>query len=182
MSETADRFRKVSGAFTQRVESVPEGAWDHPAPCTGWVARDVVRHLVEWMPGFFGRYGIEFTPGPSVDADPVGAWAAARDTVQRALDDPATASRTSETPMGQTSMEQSVGMFVIADVLIHTWDLARATGLDERLDADEVDRLSGMMQMSDEQLRSSGQFGPAVAVPDSADAQTKLIAFSGRQP
>ena len=49
-------------------------------------------------------------------------------------------------------------------------------------DMDEVERLAGFMQMSDEQLRSSGQFGPAVPVPDTADAQTKLIAFSGRQP
>jgi uncharacterized protein (TIGR03086 family) len=182
MSETADRFRKVSAAFTERVERVPDGAWDNPSPCTGWVARDVVGHLVGWIPGFMERYGVEFGTVPSVDADPAGAWAAARDAVQRALDDPAVASRTSETPMGQTSMEQSVGMFVIGDVLIHTWDLARAAGLDEKLDPDEVGRLSGMMQMSDEAMRSSGEFGPRVPVPDSADAQTKLIAFSGREP
>ena len=182
MSETADRFRKVAGGFTQRVESVPPGAWDNPAPCAGWVARDVVGHLVGWMPGFFGRYGVEFAPGPTVDDDPAAAWSAVRDALQQALDEPAVATRESETPMGSTTLEGSVGMFVIADVLIHTWDLSRAAGLDETLDADEVARLAGFMQMSDEQLRSSGQFGPAVPVPDSADAQTKLIAFSGRQP
>ena len=182
MSETADRFRKVAGGCTARVQSVPAGAWDNAAPCSGWVARDVVRHLVGWLPAFFGRYGVEFTPGPSVDDDPAAAWVAVRDTIQQALDDPAVAARESETPMGPTTLEGSVGMIVIADVLIHTWDLARAAGLDERLDADEVERLAGFMQMSDEQLRSSGQFGPAVPVPDTADAQTKLIAFSGRQP
>ncbi len=182
MSETADRFRKVAAGFTARVEGVPAGGWDNPAPCRGWVARDVVRHLVEWMPGFFSRYDVEFVPGPSADDDPVAAWAGVRDTVQGALDDPAVAAKTSDTPMGSKSLESSVGMIVIADVLIHTWDLARAAGLDETLDPDEVQRLSGMMQMSDEQLRSSGQFGPAVSVPDTADPQTKLIAFSGRQP
>jgi hypothetical protein len=31
-------------------------------------------------------------------------------------------------------------------------------------------------------LRSSGQYGPRVEVPDDADEQTKLIAFMGRQP
>jgi hypothetical protein len=34
----------------------------------------------------------------------------------------------------------------------------------------------------DELLRGSGQFGPKVAVPDDADAQTKLIVFIGRDP
>ena len=39
----------------------------------------------------------------------------------------------------------------------------------------------GMLPM-DEVLRQSGQFGPKVEVPDDADEQTKLLAFSGRQP
>ena len=42
--------------------------------------------------------------------------------------------------------------------------------------------MSGIMQMSDEQLRSGGQFGPRVEVPEDADPQTQLIAFSGRRP
>jgi hypothetical protein len=38
------------------------------------------------------------------------------------------------------------------------------------------------MEPADEALRSSGHFGPKVAVPDDADEQTKLIAFTGRRP
>ena len=53
MSEFAARYRKIAGQFTDRVRAVPEDAWDHPAQCEGWLARDVVRHLVEWVPGFF---------------------------------------------------------------------------------------------------------------------------------
>lgn len=182
MSETSERYRNVAGQFTQRLESVPEGAWDNPSPCAGWVARDVVGHLVEWVPGFFSRWDVEFPPGPSVDDDPLGAWNVVRNTIQAALDDPAVAARESDTPMGRTALERAVGMIVVGDVLIHTWDVARATGLDETLDASEVVKLSAMMQMNDELLRSGGQFGPAVPVPDSADQQTKLIAFSGRHP
>src|SRR4029450_3742402 len=51
--ERADRYRRVAGQFTARARQVPEGRWDDPAPCEGWVARDVVRHLVDWMPGLF---------------------------------------------------------------------------------------------------------------------------------
>lgn len=75
-----------------------------------------------------------------------------------------------------------VGFFGIGDVLIHTWDLARATGLDEQLDADEVALLLSRMQPMDEMMRKGSAFGPKVEVPADADVQTQLIAFTGRQP
>ncbi len=73
-------------------------------------------------------------------------------------------------------------MFLMNDVLLHTWDLAHATGQDETLDPDEVAALYEGMLPLDEMLRQSGQYGPRVEVPDDADVQTKLIAFIGRQP
>jgi uncharacterized protein (TIGR03086 family) len=183
VSEVSERYRKVAASFTQRVEAVPDEAWDSPSPCEGWTARDVVRHLTDWVPGFFTRWDLECPSRPSVDRDPLGAWVVVRDFVQGALDDPETAAREAESPMGRTSVERSVGMIVVGDVLIHTWDLSRATGQDETLDPDEVQRLSGMMQMmSSEILRSGGQFGPEVTVPENSEPQTKLLAFSGRQP
>lgn len=75
-----------------------------------------------------------------------------------------------------------VEWIVTGDVLIHSWDLARAAGLDEKLDPVEVHRMYEGVQPFDEILRSSGQFGPRVMVPDTADEQTKLLAFMGRQP
>ena len=67
-------------------------------------------------------------------------------------------------------------------MLIHTWDLARATGGDETLDADEVHRMFVGIEPYDEMLRSQRPLRPRVPVPDDADEQTKLIAFMGRQP
>jgi uncharacterized protein (TIGR03086 family) len=183
MSETAERYRKVAAQFTQRVRSVPEGAWDNPAPCEGWVARDVVGHLVEWLPAFFfGTWGIEVPALPSIDEDPVGAWDIVNNTIQAALDDPKIAEGQRETRMGRSTFEQTIDMICTADILIHTWDLARATGLDETLDADEVHRFVEGMEPMDEMLRLSGQYGPRVEVPAEADEQTRLIAFVGRRP
>jgi uncharacterized protein (TIGR03086 family) len=69
-------------------------------------------------------------------------------------------------------------MIVVGDVFIHTWDLARATGLDESLDADQVQRmLDSMGSIPDEVLRTGGMFGPRIDVPADADDQTKLLAF-----
>jgi uncharacterized protein (TIGR03086 family) len=73
-------------------------------------------------------------------------------------------------------------MICTTDVLIHTWDLARATGLDETLDATEVHRYVEGMEPLDQLLRDSGQYGPRIPVADDADEQTRLIAFLGRRP
>jgi hypothetical protein len=71
----------------------------------------------------------------------------------------------------------------VGDILVHTWDLARATGLDESLDPAEVHGLLVGMEPIDEILRASGHYGTGrFPVPDDADEQTRLIAFTGRDP
>lgn len=189
MSESAARFATVSAAFSATVEAVPADAWERPSPCDGWVARDVVRHLVEWLPGpgfLLGAFGVETGPIPSVDKDPAAAWTVVSNAIQGALDDPSIATRVEDCgPPGRLSFEQAVDMTCTPDVLIHTWDLARATGLDEHLDPDEVHRqLVGMESMPpevDAAIRSSGHFGARVDVTDRADEQTRLLALMGRK-
>ena len=178
----ADRYRKVAERFTQRVRGVPAGAWDNPAPCEGWVARDVVGHLVEWLPALLRNGGIEGFPHvSSVHVDPLAAWLALSNGVQAILDDPVASAQTFSHPMAGTHrLDDALGMFFMGDVVIHTWDLARATGQDETLVADEVAGMYTGMLPLDEVLRQSGQYGPRVPVADDADIQTKLLAFTGR--
>ena len=184
MTEISDHYRKVAAPFTERVEQVPDDAWDNPSPVDGWVTRDVVRHLVDWVGDYFyERWDIEPAAGPTVDEDPVRAWLAFSATIQAALDDPAIATKVvADTPMGPGTFQDQVDMIVTPDIFMHTWDLARAAGLDETLDPDEVHRMFVGMEPMDQMLRESGQYGPRVPVPDDADEQTKLIAFIGRQP
>jgi uncharacterized protein (TIGR03086 family) len=66
------------------------------------------------------------------------------------------------------------------DVLIHTWDLARAVGADERLPADLVAQVAEWFPAAEELWRSAGVIAARPAVPDDADAQTKLLAMFGR--
>jgi uncharacterized protein (TIGR03086 family) len=181
---TAQRFNDVAEGFTRRVRGVGDDSWERPAPCEGWVARDVVGHLVEWVPGFLFNYaGIELPPGPSVDGDPVGAWEHLRRGLQSILDDPDRAEREIDGPTGPTTLAAAIDQFVLGDVLVHTWDLARATGQDETLVHTEVERmLAGLEAIPEEVLVSSGHYGPRVAVADDADAQTRLIAITGRDP
>jgi uncharacterized protein (TIGR03086 family) len=184
VSEIADRYRRVAGRFTDRVNEVPEAAWDNPAPCEDWVARDVVRHLVEWVPAFFAVAGAPSLPtGPPVDDDPARAWSTLHNALQALLDDPAaSAIEISHPRAGTHRLDDAIAAFVLGDIAVHTWDLARAAGLDETLDAEIVhDMLVGMKPL-DEMLRASGQYGPKVDVPADADEQTRLLAFTGRRP
>jgi uncharacterized protein (TIGR03086 family) len=184
MSEIADRYRRVASRFTARVDEVPEDAWGLPAPCEGWVARDVVRHLVEWIPSFLSAAGGPALPvGPPVDDDPAGAWHVLDAAIQSLLDDPVASATTISHPRAGTHrLDDAIAMFFLGDVVVHTWDIARATGLDETLDADIVHDMLVGMEPLDDMLRASGQYGAKVAVPADADEQTRLIAFTGRTP
>jgi len=184
MSSPADKHRCVAHAFTLTVEGVAPEAWDQPAPPKGWVARDVVRHLVDWLPAFLqAGAAITLPAGPSVEDDPGGAWGTQADAVQALLDDADIAERVHDLPhIGRMPLGQAIDMIYTSDVFLHRWDLARATGQDATLDPDTcATMLEGMLPM-DELLRQSGEYGPRVAVPDDADVQTKLLAFIGRTP
>ena len=184
MSSPADEHRWIAGEFTMTVEGVASESWNQPAPPEGWVARDVVRHLVEWFPAFLqAGAGITLSPGPSVDDDPVGAWRAQSNAVQALLDDAGTVDREHDLPhIGRMPLGQAIDMIYTGDVFLHRWDLARATGQDETLDPSKcAAMLEGMLPM-DEVLRQSGHYGRRVDVPDDADVQTKLLAFIGRTP
>ena len=178
----ADRHRRYAGAFSDRVRGTRD--WTAPAPVADWTARDVVRHLVEWFPAFLASGSdVRLPPGPSVDDDPVAAWQHQVDAVQAVLDDPATPSRMLSNPhIGEVPLPDAISRFFTADVFMHTWDLARATGQDETLDPERCAELLDGMQPLDDLLRSSGQYGPRVEVPADVDVQTRMLAFIGRDP
>jgi uncharacterized protein (TIGR03086 family) len=178
----AERHRQIGGLFTDRVRGTQR--WDAPTPVAGWLARDVVEHLTGWFAAFLsGGAGIELPRGPSVDEDPVAAWQVHCDAVQALLDDPATGRRLLTNPhIGTLQLDHAIDQFYTADVFMHTWDLARATGQDERLDPDFCAELLSGMEPMEEVIRSSGQYGPKVRVRGDADAQSKLLGFIGRDP
>ena len=183
-NESAERYRRVASGFTRRVNAVHGDAWSVPAPCEGWVALDIVRHLVEWVPPFLADgTGTALPVGPSVDKDPVAAWLTMSDGIQSLLDDPDQAALNFDHPIvGRHRVDEAVMSFILTDVLIHTWDLARACGLDETLDPAEVARMFEGIHEFDAILRESGHYGPKVEVAADADVQTRLIAFLGREP
>lgn len=182
MSDNADRYGRAVSGFSALVETVPSGKWSAASPCVGWTAKDVVGHVIVGMqrvsgggPGG-GPTGSRLAPGD----DPVVSYIAARDAAFAALTEDNLAKKVSG-PMGEMPLDELVGTFATMDVLIHTWDLARAAGIPVTLDQGLVQEAYDRLVPVDAMIRTSGVFGPKVAPPPGADLQTKLMCFTGRQ-
>lgn len=177
----SERHAWVAGTFSDRVDGVRD--WEVPAPVPDWVARDVVAHLVEWMPSFLASGGVTLiTEGPTVAEDPVGAWHAHAAAMQALLDGPDAGREFSHPRAGTYPLDAAIDQFYTYDVFMHTWDLARATGQDDTLDPTLAAELLAGMQPIDAMLRASGQYGPQVPVADDAPVQDRLMGFIGRDP
>ena len=83
---------------------------------------------------------------------------------------------------GRTTFEAAVDRFLCFDLVVHGWDLARAAGLDERIDPADLGRARRQAEAFGDALRGPRAFGAEVEPPAGADDQAKLLAFLGRQP
>lgn len=113
--------------------------------------------------------------------DPAGAWAATRDALLEALDHPDVLHRVVESWNGPKPVDEIIG-FNVADTTVHSWDLARAIGGDDRLDLGLVQHALVLVEPIADGMRGPMLFGDRVATPDTADPQSQLLALTGRQP
>ncbi|KRF35234.1 TIGR03086 family metal-binding protein [Nocardioides sp. Soil805] len=175
----AARHREVAATFGALVREADD--WQAPAPVDGWVARDVVDHLVEWFPAFLSAGGVVLPAGPSVAEDPAAAWDHHAAAVQVVLEERGEESFT-HPYAGTHRLADAVDRFYTADVFMHSWDLARATGQDLVLDEDFAATLLGGLEQMEEVLRTSGQYGAPVPVAPDAPVVDRLVGFIGRDP
>jgi uncharacterized protein (TIGR03086 family) len=182
VSEVSERYARLADAFADKIAAVPEDRWESQSPCSEWKARDVVKHVVSTQGMFLGFVGRELGDIPSADSDPLGAWKAASAVVQRDLEDPERASAEFTGFQGKSTFEAAVNRFLCFDLVVHGWDLARATGQDDRMDPADMARVHRQAEAFGDAMRGPQAFGPAVEVPPDADDQAKLLAFLGRQP
>jgi uncharacterized protein (TIGR03086 family) len=180
MENVADRYRRLAAAMTGRLEHVEPAAWGNPSPCEEWTARDLVGHLVDSHGRFQGLVGREPVPHPSVEEDPVGAFAAVRDQMQADLEDPARVDEEYEGGFGRSTFGRAVDGFLCFDLVVHGWDLARATGQDETLDPEDVARLTAVVEAMGETMRANGVIKDPVQPRPDATEQERLLNALGR--
>lgn len=181
MSEISERYARLGAGLAATIAAVPADRWENSSPCAGWTARDVVRHVVETQGMFLGLVDRELGAAPPVEEDPAASWDAARKVVQADLDDPTRADAEFDGYFGRTRFADAVDRFVCFDLVVHRWDLARATGGDERLDPADVRWAMECAAGFGDALRTESVCGPELTPPEDADEQTRLLAFLGRR-
>lgn len=190
MGEIAERYRRRADAFEQKVAGVRPEQWGNQSPCAKWSARDVVDHIVAMHGYMLMPVGRALEP---VQDDPLAAFWGARAAVEAVLDDPALAAQECDTPAGRMTVEGQIDQVVSDDLVLHGWDLARATGQDETMDPVDVQRLwtstTAIPPDVIEKYRTPDAFGPGIevfgpeiAVPEDAPLQDRLLGYIGRQP
>lgn len=176
--DTLGRLDLACQGFRSRLAALSADDLARPTPCEGWTADDLVEHTISTL-----RYAAESVGEhrAAPTGTPVERFDAASDELRRKCSDPALAATVVSSPFGELALKQLVSSVVVHDVLVHTWDLARATGGDELLDPSLVGHTLAAMTPFDDALRGHG-FADKVPAPDGADDQTKLLCFLGRRP
>ena len=70
--------------------------------------------------------------------------------------------------------------FLNFDLVVHRWDLARATGGDETVEVADAERVITGAAGFDDMLRGPGVCGPEITVAAQADPATRMLAIVGR--
>lgn len=181
MTDVQGTYQRVSSGFDAAVQAVTPDRWSAQSPCEEWTARDVVAHVVGNHRGLLaGIRGGQPVP-LGADEDPKEAWGEVRRAMIDVTGDPEAMARQVDGPTGQMAAGEVIGRFVAMDVLVHTWDLARAVGADESLDEDLVRPAYEALKPMDAMIRQPNVFGPKLAPPPDADLQTEFLYFLGRQ-
>ena len=181
MSVHAERYGRVAAGFSARVDGIADDQWAAPTPCPLWTVRHVVGHVVSVHRAILAGIDVAPPPPPADDADLAAAWHRATGDVVSALGDPARATAPVAGRFAPMPFEQLVGMLGCFDTLVHTWDLARATGQVEQLDPDAVTFSFAALRPNDEAIRGEGSYGPKLEPPAGADEQTRFLYFLGRR-
>jgi uncharacterized protein (TIGR03086 family) len=150
---------------------------DATTPCDEWSVRDLLNHVFDTQNYFSGTARGEDVspPGPNppdiVSADPRADFDRIRGEVTDAFRKDGVIEKTGP----------ALGI-AFSDLLIHTWDLARATGQDAKMPDGLAEAAYGLIhgKFSDEQRK--GMFKPEIEVGDDASAEDRLLAYTGRTP
>ena len=168
MDDLIANHRRACSGFSAIVAQ-GDRRWTEPSPCSEWDARGVVEHVI----GFHDELLLRRTGTEPVRPtdDPIVRWAVTVPAIESAIE------------VASTEVDLD-GLLpaLTAEVLAHTWDLAKAIGVDPQLDTELCEVAYVFMRANEEQLQSSGLFGSSQPAPDNADAAARFIAFVGRDP
>jgi uncharacterized protein (TIGR03086 family) len=185
-------MKSVCDSTDRIVVNVTPGQYGLPTPCSEWNVQQLANHLLSTL--LLGKALLTDTP-PPVEAGPgqvpmedligddlIGAYRSGAAGLVAATTADAV-NRMHTTPIGEMPGMGLAG-FTALDVLVHGWDLAKATGQPTDLDPELAGQLLGFAQqaINDDMRTQRPLIGPEIEVPAGADATARLVAFMGREP
>ena len=173
------------------------GQWEWPTPCTDWNVRHLVNHMTRGNLNYVGllRGGtraefLRLRDADALGADPVGAYARSVRECAEAFDRPDALQRILDYPLGPVTGRQALAVRT-TDATIHTWDLARAIGDDEDLDAglvawidDHLEDIYAGLAETPVAVDTTHRFfaAPQGVLAEGASRQDRLLRRMGRTP
>jgi uncharacterized protein (TIGR03086 family) len=190
--ELLPAFEGAVASTAEIVKATPAGKLDASTPCSEWDVRALLNHVIGtlWLAeALFGdqtpRYPMApggLPPADLAGGDPASAYAEAAAAALAAAATGDALTRLHVTPLGEMPGPGLAG-FTTLDILVHGWDLARATGQPADLDGRLAAHVLGFAEQALATPESrAARIGPAVPVPVAAPVTQRLVAFLGRQP
>ncbi|MFD7231152.1 TIGR03086 family metal-binding protein [Streptomyces sp. NPDC059881] len=180
----------VAAGMARLAAGVTDASLGNPTPCPKYAVRELLAHVVGLSAAFRDAAGKEF--GPSTGTDPGTVdWALQDDwrtELPRLLDELVTAWRGPGAWEGDTQAGGIVfpaaiaGRVALNELLLHAWDLARATGQDYAPDEAGLEVSYALMARATDDPGREGMFGPIVPVPEEAPLLDRVVGLSGRRP
>jgi uncharacterized protein (TIGR03086 family) len=179
--------RKSVDDWMARVAAVGDDQWERPTPCSEWNVRELVNHVVgedRWtVPLLEGKTIADVgsdLDGDLLGEDPIDATRSAAEAASAIVAEKLPSGGKVHLSYGDEDIEEYIRQ-LLADHVIHSWDLAAATGGDESIDPDLVDEVASWFADREELYRSAGAIGPRPEVDD-GDPRAALLVASGRDP
>jgi uncharacterized protein (TIGR03086 family) len=183
---------RLSAAVQHLVDGVAPDQWTAATPCPDWNVRQLLNHVAAGNMIFAKLATGERAPGPItpeeraadwLGADPAEGFRAAGKFMHDAFLTPGVLENRYQTPMMGEQPGTALVRMRMNELLIHGWDLARATGQHDDLPEDLAENaLSAWKTRLGDRPREGMPFGAPVTVGDDAPAIDRLAAFLGRQP
>jgi uncharacterized protein (TIGR03086 family) len=180
----AEAARVVAGA----AKAANTETLEQTTPCTDWDLRTLLNHTILWTSYSAERraYGEsvaeelmskDFTAEPGYAQDYQGQIAKAVDAWSKPE-----AWAGDRNVMGSATPAADIAAMLIAEMVLHGWDIAKATGQDYRCDDAVARNVLKTVEAQGELFRQYQGFAAIVPVPDDAAAFDRALALSGRDP
>jgi uncharacterized protein (TIGR03086 family) len=178
----------ASAEFERVARQLPPDAWDQPTPSEISV-RELVEHVVVGnrftamlLAGVGRDEARAKLTGDQLGDDPVDAVVDSA-LAQREGFAGAAPGQVLDGPKGDITAEAFL-RFRLVDLVVHAWDLLRASGQDETLDPQVVDRLLDVVEPHLDEMLGFGAYGdgPSGTLPADTTSQLRLLDLFGRRP